>query len=231
MTKLLKFYLPLLFISLLVVAGIWYLQVKATDSGALSPGTMADDATVGTVAWSNPNNAKVSDSVYATASDATGAASQTHYLKATNFGFSIPSGATINGILVEIERKRQSLSTGGRPRDTVVKIVKADGSLGSTNKADTVTLWTTTDTYASYGSSSDLWGETWDDTKINDIDFGVVISANSPTSADGYTASVDHIRITVYYTVSVTVPLAPQQVMTKNASIIIKGASMTIKAQ
>lgn len=35
--------------------------------GPLSPGTMADDATVGTVAWTNPDNAKVSDNVYATA--------------------------------------------------------------------------------------------------------------------------------------------------------------------
>jgi hypothetical protein len=32
-----------------------------TSSGPNSPGTMADDATVGTVAWNNPNNAKVSD--------------------------------------------------------------------------------------------------------------------------------------------------------------------------
>ena len=38
------------------------------QSQTLSPGTMADDATVGTVAWTNPNNAKVSDDVYATVS-------------------------------------------------------------------------------------------------------------------------------------------------------------------
>lgn len=30
-----------------------------------------------------------------------------HYLKATNFGFSIPSGATINGILVQIEEDQE----------------------------------------------------------------------------------------------------------------------------
>jgi len=146
--------------------------VSASDSGALSPGTMADDAAVGTSVWTNPNNAKVSDNVYATGgnlvtgptvdtavrivkSDTTisttnrsvgstwsstesyvsfGGATdkwgetwtiadindvdfgvvfsaisdepiQTHYLKATNFGFSIPAGATIDGIFVEIERK------------------------------------------------------------------------------------------------------------------------------
>lgn len=34
----------------------------------------------------------------------------THYLKATNFGFTIPAGATINGILVEQDRKYDSVS-------------------------------------------------------------------------------------------------------------------------
>ena len=34
----------------------------------------------------------------------------THYLKATNFGFSIPEGAIIDGIIVEIERKYHFVS-------------------------------------------------------------------------------------------------------------------------
>jgi hypothetical protein len=222
MTKLLKFYLPLLFISLLVVAGVWYLQVKALDSGALSPGTMADDATVGDTAWNTPDNAKVSDDVYASFQ-----------------------------------------TTTGSPKEYAIQIVKADGTIGATNKS-TGAFWNTTEAYRSYGSSSDLWDETWDDTKINDIDFGVVISSigttgqshylkatkfgfsiptgatingilveveNKYTGGGTHTAYVDHIRITVYYTVSVTVPLAPQQVIIQNVSTIIKGASMTIKAQ
>lgn len=31
------------------------------DTGATSPGTMADDDTVGTASWSNVDNAKISD--------------------------------------------------------------------------------------------------------------------------------------------------------------------------
>lgn len=48
-------------ISALLIAstlGVYSYVVKASDSGALSPGTMADDATVGTVAWSNPDMQK-----------------------------------------------------------------------------------------------------------------------------------------------------------------------------
>jgi hypothetical protein len=74
------------------------------SQGPNSPGTMADDASVGTSAWSNPDNAKVSDNAYA--KDTSNILS--HYLKASNFSFSIPSGATVVGIKVEIERKYES---------------------------------------------------------------------------------------------------------------------------
>ena len=144
--------------------------------GPLSPSTIVDSDDVGTVAWATPENAGVSDDVYATfsagttniqensarivkggiisgneKSTSTGMSTATaihqrggandlwglawissdinatdfgfvhswlgfgtnvsHYLKATNFGFSIPTGAIINGILVEVETDRIS-STG-----------------------------------------------------------------------------------------------------------------------
>lgn len=165
------------------------------DSGANSPGTMADDATVGTVAWSNPDNAKVSDNVYATGLTAIG---QTHYLKATNFGFSIPTGAIINGILVEVEMKYVG---NNDVDDNSIKIVKSNGSFGTQEKKrPNETWWPVSDTYISYGSSSDLWGETWTSTDINDVDFGVGISADIDGGNPGDGGYVDHIRTTVYYT-------------------------------
>lgn len=172
------------------------------SSVTMSPGTCADDATVGTKQWGDdwapgkvPNNAKASDGVYAEA--LSGGDEISHYLKATNFGFAIPSGATINGILVEIEKIKRYDEYGGTCRDNIVSIVKADGTVGSTNKAITGSEWSTIESYVSYGSSSDLWGETWDASKINDVDFGVVLSAH--VVWDGW-ADVDHIQITIYYT-------------------------------
>jgi len=79
------------------------------DTGAISPGTLADDAAVGAVAWTNPGNAASSDNAYAVFS--TSGVQQSHYLKATNFGFSIPAGATIDGVAVSIERKRVMIRT------------------------------------------------------------------------------------------------------------------------
>lgn len=163
-------------IIILGLASAWAYSALASDSGALSPGTMADDATVGTVAWTNPNNAMASDNVYATCA-LNGTTGVSHYLKATNFGFAIPAGATINGILAEFEKKKSGANANGY--DVTVKIVKADGTFGTTNKADTVTAWSSTDTYVSVpvsGASTDLWGETWTPADINDVDFGVALS-------------------------------------------------------
>lgn len=164
------------------------------DTGWLSPGTLVNDTSIGVSGWGTPSNAASSDDSHTIASDFSGVS---YYLKATNFGASVPAGATIDGILVSIERKQDS---GGSFNDNEVKIVKSDGSIGSTNKAD-ATTWPTTDTYNEYGSSSDLWGETWSYTDINDVDFGVVLSINLDFP---YIAYVDHIRIKVYYTETTT---------------------------
>jgi hypothetical protein len=57
--------------------------------------------------------------------------------------------------------------------DYSAKIVKSDGNIGSSNKAGEITL-NLSDTYRVYGSSSDLWGETWSASDINNSNFGFV---------------------------------------------------------
>lgn len=94
--------------------------------------------------------------------------------------------------MVEIERKGSS-SPG--IADNRVRIVKG-GSIGTTNK--TGGAWPTSDAYATYGADDDLWGETWTPADINASNFGVAISAIGEF-AFPTVASVDHIRITVYY--------------------------------
>lgn len=159
------------------------------DTGYRPPGTMADNSAVGSLIWNNPNNAKTSNNVYTTAVGGRyGGIS--HYLKATNFGFSIPGDATINGIKVQYERKAT-----GTLSDIYVRIVKA-GVVKSTNRAKAGN-WSTTEAYYTYGSSSDKWGTTWTPAQINASNFGVVLStSNAPAG----TAWVDYIRIKVYYT-------------------------------
>jgi len=168
----------------------------ATSQGANNPGTMADDATVGVNLWNTPDNAKVEDGVLTIAvGDGDPNNLDTHYLKATNFGFSIPTGATIDGIIVEVKRR---CTTGNTVHDKVVSLLKA-GSIVGDNKADTVTNWTNVLTYITYGAADNLWGISWNRDDINNTNFGIVFTASSPIASVQY-ARVDHIRITVYYT-------------------------------
>src|SRR3990172_8201258 len=119
--------------------------------------TQADDATVGTLAWSNVSYIAAHDTQYATR--VMNGTAITHYLKATNFAFTLPSTATVLGIFVEIER--QMKFTGSPPSDgdildSVVKIVKADGTLGATNKGFTSVPWSLNgDEVREYGADDD----------------------------------------------------------------------------
>lgn len=168
-----------------------------STAGPNSPGTLADDAAVGAVAWSNPGNAASSNDAYAVFS--TSGVQQAHYLKATNCGFSIPAGATIDGVTVSIERKAQHNSALRKVVDSVVRLV-VGGTVSGDNKANTGTAWPTGDGSASYGGAADKWGLTPSAADVNGSDFGMVLSATSSGSNGTTSGSVDHITITVTYT-------------------------------
>lgn len=171
----------------------------ADDTGASLPTTVMDDSSVGTINWGATSDALTCNSIFAGV--AVASAVNTHYLKLTNFGFSIPTGATIDGIIVNITRGSQTPTR--LSKDNEIKIIKADGSIGSVNKA-VATNWPPDPSVAIYGGISDLWGETWTSTDINNAAFGIAISAHLNGSApfSFSDASVDCATITVYYTTS-----------------------------
>ncbi len=173
-------------------------EVRDVSSGTQTEGpnnasVFTQDTSIGGSGWLNHSNAQTSnDSV---ASAIVGLTTVSYYLTATGTSFSIPTNATIEGILVEVER-RQNSSDGAR--DNSVKIIKNNTITGD-EKADTVTEWPTSDGYASYGGASDLWGETWTADDINSGGFGFAIAASSTNTVTIY---VDHIRFSVYYSVT-----------------------------
>jgi hypothetical protein len=171
----------------------------AVTAGPNNPSIGANNNSIGTRTWSNTSYAVSSNNQYVSATSLT-TSTVSQYLVATGFGFSIPSNSIINGIQVSIERSDGGTSSTRYIRDNSVKIVKA-GSVTGTEHADTATNWPSSDAYASYGSTTDLWGTTWTSSDINASNFGVAISAKgSSTSTE--TARIDHIRITITYTIS-----------------------------
>lgn len=160
------------------------------DSGYLSPGSMSNDGSIGTVSWSNENNAKVSDDNYATV---TLNSNTSNWLKANNFGFSIPAEATITGIHASIEAK--SDGPAGWVMD-YIRIVKS-GAIKSTNHQ--VTLPAGSDTTQYVGGSQYKWGESWTASDINDPGFGIAI-ATFKSTAGNRLVSIDQVRLRVFYT-------------------------------
>lgn len=169
-------------------------------SGPRDGGTFTNVADgAGDVAWSDPSNAGASDDAYAIAIaiECLVGSGKTQLLQATNFGFTIPTGSTIDGIVAEIERK--SLLGTVQTSDFSILIMKG-GTAQGTNHA-VADVWPTTDAYKTYGSSSDKWGVTWTADDINATGFGIQIKAFNPNcDIDTDNAYVDHVRITVHYT-------------------------------
>ncbi len=115
----------------------------------------------------------------------------------TGFGFNIPLNATINGIIVEIER---ACSNPGIVIDSAIRILKNAVPVGP-NKSNLL-AWPLNKAYSIYGSASDVWLTSWLSADINNVNFGVYISARNTSNTQLPTAMIDHVRITVFFTIS-----------------------------
>lgn len=155
-----------------------------TDRGGLFP------------TWANPGNAAASDNSRVTTALGSAATPTSDYLDLTNFGFSVPSGATINGITVAIER---SVSAASNSQDETVQLIKG-GTASGNNKAATATNWPVQASEASvnYGSTSDLWGLTLTDSDVNASNFGVRIAAKTTSASSS--PQIDFVSISIDYT-------------------------------
>jgi len=160
---------------------------NVSTTGPNFPGTVTNDSSFGFVAWNNPGNASADDSSDATVINSD---SDSNYLKATNFGFSIPATDVIDGIAVTVNRK----CTGGCS-DRSIKLVQG-GTIGGTDLS-AAAVWTTSYASNTVGGPTELWGRTWTYSDINSSTFGVAFAAVMSDVTE--TASVDYITITVYH--------------------------------
>lgn len=172
---------------------------------AALPTVGADDAAVGTGVWMTPANITADDAATAQINNVNNL-EVTHYLKGTGLGFAVPSDATIDGIVLEVERR--ATGSGSATTDSSVRLLKAGSPTGQ-NKASGA-VWPTTDGTATYGSPTDLWGTTWTPAEVNAGDFGAVLSATNPSAANA-ALRVDFLRVTVHYTEAVIPPPNPAQ--------------------
>lgn len=155
-----------------------------------SPGTIVNDNSFGSISWNNPTNAASANGSYAEFAGQT-----SNYLKCTNFSFSVPDGATVDGITVEY----RAVSNGAS--DARVRLVKG-GTIQTTDRSDPG-IWPDFAEYLPRGGEADLWGDTWSAEDINDSGFGVAIAGSGGFFISGM---IDHVRITVHYTAEAADP-------------------------
>lgn len=190
---------------LLFIAFVAVSYVSGQSEGPNSPATASYSA-IGCLAcpgaeWSSWNDIMTADGAYAEVGlNAFPNCFQTmcfysRYLMASNFGFTIPGSATIDGVKAEILRMS---STSPNVKDTIVQIMTT-GNYG-TNHADP-SAWTPSPLNIAYGDSTDVWGLTLTPDSVNHVDFGfrIMIRNGSPVVTFA-PSSVDHIQMTVYYT-------------------------------
>jgi len=192
-----------------------------STQGPLSGSIFSDDNSVGDFPFSSPNNAVTSDNSRSSASALlTLLNGDTHYLKITGFGFSIPALATVTGIKVEVEKSAIGINIFATVKDNEIRLVKGNVPVGD-NKALSAS-WNGSDDYESYGDTDETWGTTWSPTEINSSDFGVVFSARIAGLLTLLpSARIDHIRVTVFYIEALPIHFLDFKAETKNENKVL----------
>lgn len=118
------------------------------------------------------------------------------YLHATNFGFVLPLGTTIDGIVARVQRFANFAST---VVDHTVQLI-VGGTRSGDNKADVVSTWSTSATNVDYGAPTDAWGLSLTVADVNSSNFGLAFRATNTHTKSSRTASVDVVWLDIYYT-------------------------------
>ena len=167
--------------------------------------------------WQNTSNASTQNDSYssllftdvsnvlAAVPESISPADETNYLLCKNLDSNIPNDATIEGIKIYIDRYNSFTGDGTVIiTDNAIYLTKnGTDTVGNNKSVGTVWPSTDTDTYATYGGVSDLWGTTWTASEINNDNFGVMIGPTIEfvglTGENGSRANVDHVYIEITY--------------------------------
>ncbi len=188
-------------------------QIKsahAADTGATSSGTsLGGNFTINSVAygdnwsWNNtgtPGNAAANDSNYLVPSASRWDTEDGDGLEFSNFSFSLPADSTVDGVVVEILAWYYA---GGPARWVDGQLMTATNVYCGTDEVATTVMPDAdpVSTYQSFGGSGNSWGCTLTETEVNNSGFGIAMGPDC--TGDNTYVNIDHVRMTVYYTVAV----------------------------
>ena len=159
------------------------------DTGLMLVGTGAHVTGSGDD-WSNASNITAESSYASCTVDKGGGLSD--YLRGTNLGFSVPPGATIDGIEVQINHEAE-YSAG---LDDELLYLVENGSIisGCDNKASGDD-WGTSPATATYGGSTDTWNCSLNPAIVNSSTFGVQLIVNNAQLMQNQYARIYWIKV------------------------------------
>jgi len=188
-----------------------YVQNAQTSAGPFKPSAFTNNNSANTASWT------------ATSFTANGSLAYTNPplmgtskgINLTNFGFSIPSSATIVGVEATLTySNNNSASVTSAFKDTIVRLVKGGVEVGNNYGTIYSTTPSTCFPLFTYGSNTDLWGTTLTPADVNAANFGFVLYTKRIASNGGWPLIVhaelnggsvcptQKTTLTVYYSVS-----------------------------
>ncbi len=123
------------------------------------------------------------------------------------FAFGVPNGATIDGITVSVKAQGHACSSGASisvklSDPTLVVEASTSGQFTSVSKS-TSDYGTSVYSTEILGSTSDVWGNTYTSSQINDLQ---VLLTSHCTFNDSTHMDIDHLQVTVEYTLADIIP-------------------------
>lgn len=146
-----------------------------------------------------------------------------------NFGFTIPAGATIDGIEVLIEGHSVGAATA--------PILVVGASMNSPSVPGTFSQTLNgilplpagpPDIQTVDGSPTDLWGAAWTPASINSATFGVDMFGTDNNFVGSSTYNVDDVRVVVYFTPAAAAPAATSTALAITVFLVLIVAGATI---
>jgi len=119
----------------------------------------------------------------------------TDFVIATNFGFAIPGGVTIEGVVATLNWVGQNAGTGVLSQ---AALYSSGAALGLTKYPNVSNTASAADTVM--GTSTDTWGAALTPAIINDSSFGFGVQVTAKESGGSDRSFFDSFTLTVYYT-------------------------------
>lgn len=164
----------------------------STDIQTLNPQTAANIAGGG-LDWNLPNNAKVVDGSYSGATFLTSEVT-TDELRLTNFGYTLPEGATLTGLTASITRMKQTAGDVTKVQDVQIQLICNGSNIGDNKSVSAEWNLNSLRVDVFY-----LFDEILTKEIIEDSTFGLSIKAigfDRSIFAFGATASIDGVTFT-----------------------------------